>query len=196
MDEPAIRNATPGDCLAIAELALIAGDGIPGYFWAESQQPGQSLAEAGAERARSPGANFSWRNSLVACVGNEVAAMLLAYRLPSAAENDEDPAEFPEFVRPLIELEQCVPESFYINMLAAYPRFRGQGLGSALMGYVDGLADAAGCELISIEVFETNRGALRLYRRLGFELGESRPIVASDYVEAQNVLLLTRPTAL
>ena len=187
-----IRNAGPGDCLAIAELALIAGDGMPGFFWADSQQPGQSLAEVGAGRARLPGANFSWRNCLLASIDGEVAAMLLAYRLPSADENDEDPADFPEFARPLIELEQCVPESFYITMLAAYPQFRGLGLGSALMGRVDALAGAAGCDLISIEVFETNEGALRLYRRLGYELQESRPMVASDYVAAQNVLLLTK----
>ena len=183
MTDPFIRDATPEDCFAIAELALIAGDGIPGFFWADSQKTDQTLAEAGAERARLPGANFSWRNCLVASIDAEVAAMLLAYRLPAAAENDEDPAQFPEFVRPLVELEQCVPESFYINMLAAYPQYRGMGFGSALMGRVDALARAAGCDLVSIEVFETNAGALRLYRRFGYELQESRAMVASDYLE-------------
>ena len=118
--------------------------------------------------------------------------MMLAYRLPSTAENDEDPADFPEFVRAIIELEQCVPESFYVNMLAAYPRFRGQGVGSALLARVDGEALAAGCELVTLGVFETNTGALRLYRRLGFELIESRPMVASKYHEACEVLLLGR----
>lgn len=191
-----IRPATAADCLAIAELALIAGDNIPGYFWAESQQPGQSLAEAGAELAQSATANFSWRNALLACHRDEVAAMLLAYRLPAAADNDEDPLDFPEFVRPLIELEQCVPESFYINMLAAYPRFRGQGAGSALLAQADRLAQAAGCNLISIEVFASNSGALRLYRRLGFEQLERRPTIASDYHPAGDVLLLTRATSL
>jgi len=116
--------------------------------------------------------------------------MLLAYPLPAAADNDEDPADFPEFVRPIIELEQCVPESFYINMLAAYPRFRGQGIGSALMARSDGLALEAGCELITLGVFETNTDALRLYRRLGFELLESRPMVASAYHAACDILLL------
>ena len=190
-----IRPATKNDCLAIAELALIAGDDIPGYFWADSQRPEQSLAEAGAERARSQTANFSWRNAWLACVDGETAAMLLAYRLPAAADNDEDPADFPDFIRPAIELEQCVPESFYVNMLAAYPRFRGQGLGSALMARVDGLAREAGCDLISIEVFEANQGALRLYHRLGYQLRETRPVPKSDYFEAGNLLLLTKPVA-
>ena len=187
-----IRPATPADCLNIAELALIAGDNIPGYFWAESQRPGQTLVETGAELARSESANFSYRNVLLACEAGEVAAMILAYRLPAAADNDEDPRAFPLFAQPLVELEQCVPESFYINMLAAYPDYRGQGAGSALLTECDRQAQAAGCELISIEVFASNTGALRLYQRHGFEQVESRPMVASDYHPAGDVLLLTR----
>jgi ribosomal protein S18 acetylase RimI-like enzyme len=188
-----IVHATPDDCLAIAELAQIAGDNMPGYFWEESRLPGQTLEQAGAERAKIANANFSYRNTLLARIDGDIAGMLLAYRLPSAADNDEDPADFPEFVQPIIELEQCVPESFYINMLAAYPRFRGQGVGSALMARADGLALEAECELITLGVFETNEGALRLYRRLGFELIESRPMVASSYHPACDILLLGRP---
>jgi ribosomal protein S18 acetylase RimI-like enzyme len=188
-----IVRATPDDCLAIAELAQIAGDNMPGHFWQDSRQPGQTLEQAGAECAQSDIANFSWRNTLFARFGDEIAGMLLAYRLPAAADNDEDPADFPDFVRPMIELEQCVPESFYINMLATYPRFRGQGVGSALMARSDGLALEAGCELITLGVFETNTGALRLYRRLGFELIESRPMAASAYHQACDILLLGKP---
>lgn len=188
-----IVRATLDDCLAIAELAQIAGDNMPGHFWQESQLPGQTLEQAGAERAKIETANFSYRNALIARVDGEIAGMLLAYRLPAAADNDEDPADFPEFVRPIIELEQCVPESFYINMLAAYPQFRGRGIGSALMAQSDGLAIEAGCELITLGVFETNTAALRFYRRLGFELIESRSMVASAYHEACDILLLGRP---
>jgi ribosomal protein S18 acetylase RimI-like enzyme len=118
--------------------------------------------------------------------------MLLGYRLPAAADNDQDPLDFPEFVRPLLELERCVPESFYINMLAVYPSFRGRGIGSALLAEVDSSALAVGCELISIQVFAINDGALRLYQNHGYEIVESRSMVASDYLPAGKVLLLTR----
>lgn len=187
-----IKPATADDCLAIAELALMAGEGIPGYFWAQSLQPGQTLEQAGAELAASKTANFSYRNTQLARIDGLIAGMLLAYRLPAAADNEENIADFPEFVQPLIELEQCVPESFYINMLATYPRFRGLGVGTELMRQVDRLAHLSGCSLISIEVFDSNPGALRLYQRLGYEIVDQRPVIESEFVPAGQVLLLTK----
>jgi ribosomal protein S18 acetylase RimI-like enzyme len=190
-----IRKAGIDDCHAIAELAQIAGDGIPGYFWADSQRPGQTLEATGAELLKSETDNFSYRNALVACEDGDVAGMLLAYRLPSAEENQEDPFNFPEFVRPLIELEQCVAESFYVNMLAIYPRYRGRGVGSALLAEAERLALAANCDLISIAVFASNPQALNLYQRLGYEKIEQRAVVACDYHPATEVLLLTKPVS-
>ena len=40
-----IRRATKNDCTVIAELALMAGEGIPAYFRAQSQQPGETVEE-------------------------------------------------------------------------------------------------------------------------------------------------------
>jgi len=188
-----IRNAGIADCLAIAELAQIAGDNIPGFFWADAHQPGQSQQATGAELLKSETANFSYRNTLVACQDGEITGMLLAYRLPAAEDNDEELLNFPEFVRPLIELEQCVAESFYINMVATYPRFRGQGIASALMAEADRLAIAARCDLISIAAFASNPEALKLYQGLGYETVEQRAVIACDYHPAIEVLLLTKP---
>ncbi|MCP4766648.1 MAG: GNAT family N-acetyltransferase [Gammaproteobacteria bacterium] len=188
-----IRKAGIADCLAIAELAQIAGNDIPGFFWADARQPGQSLETTGAELLKSETANFSYRNTLVACQDDEIAGMLIAYRLPEVEDNDEDLLNFPEFVRPLIELEQCVAGSFYINMLATYPRFRGQGIGSALMAEAEALA--APCELISIAVFASNPEALALYQQLGYETVEQRAVIACDYHPATEVLLLTKAVA-
>ena len=188
-----IRNADNTDCPAIAELAQLAGGGMPVYFWADSQQVGESLEATGAELLKSESANFSYRNTLVASLDNEIAGMLLAYRLPQAEDNEEELQNFPEFVRPLIELEHCVAESYYINMLATYPRFREQGVASALLAEAERLALAAQCDLISIAVFANNPNALELYRHLGYETVERRAVIACDYHPASEVLLLTKP---
>ncbi|MGD8568876.1 MAG: GNAT family N-acetyltransferase [Gammaproteobacteria bacterium] len=171
-----IRKATPDDCRFIAELALIAGEGIPAYFWKQSRKNGEDIIDVGARNAASESENFSYRNTRLAIIDGNIAGMLLAYRLPNA-EHTETLEDFPEFIRPLIELEQCVPDSFYINMLSAYPEFRNRGIGTALMSIVDKLAIEAGCDTISVEVFEQNEGALRLYQRLGYNIVEHREVI-------------------
>jgi len=171
-----IRQATKQDCRSIAELALIAGEGIPAYFWRQAKRPGQTLEDIGAQKAGSETENFSYRNVLLATIDNRIAGMLLAYRLPDL-ENAEDLAGFPELIRPLIELECCVPGSFYLNMLATYPEFRNRGVGTRLMTYADRFAAHTGCATISVEVFEQNTGALKLYQRLGYSIVEKRRVI-------------------
>lgn len=187
-----IIPATNTDCRALAELAMIAGEGVPGWFWAQSQQPGEDLCEVGARSVSSETGNFSYRNAWLAWLDNEIAGMLLAYRLPDA-DHPGDLAAYPEFMQPLIELENLVPDSFYINMLASYPQFRNRGLGAALMAEAERQAVAAGCGLLSLQVFEQNRGALRLYQRLGYAVTAQREIIAHESIpHTGKVLLLTR----
>jgi ribosomal protein S18 acetylase RimI-like enzyme len=170
----------------------MAGEGIPAYFWEQSRKEGQSLLEVGALNAASDTENFSWRNTQLALIDTAIAGMLLAYRLPAAGP-DEDLAEYPAFIRPLIELEWCVPESFYINMLATYPAYRNRSVGTRLLAQVDRLAGEAGCTLSSIEVFAENTGALRLYQRLGYEVIEQRPVVPhACHPYTGEILLLVR----
>lgn len=186
------RLASKEDCIAIAELAQMAGHGIPGHFWTEWQETGETVIQAGARKAACETTNFSYRNAHLAWIDNEAAGMLMAYRLPPAGESDGAPEDFPEFVQPMVELELLVPESFYINMIATYPRFRGQGVGTRLMGLIDGLAQTAGCDRASLEVFSSNPGAIKLYQRLGYEIIDQRDMVASEYLPAGQVILMTK----
>ncbi len=171
-----IRSATREDCLDIARLGLIAGDGIPAFFWAGSQQPGQSIEEAGAVRAGDENAGFSFSNAWLAILDNEVAGMLLAYRL-AGAETDQNLEGVQDFIRPMLELERLIPGSFYVNMLATYPRFRQRGVGRALMAKAMHEAVTQDCRECSLIMFEANTEALGLYRALGYEISGRRPLV-------------------
>jgi ribosomal protein S18 acetylase RimI-like enzyme len=188
-----IRKATLEDCKTIAELALMAGEGIPAYFWAPSKKEGQDITDVGAMNLRSESGNFSYRNTIVAQIDSNIAGMLLAYKLPPPG-HEEKLSDYPEFIRPLIELEQCVPNSYYINMIATYPEFRGQSVGTTLMATVPRAAIDADCEVISIQVFEQNEGALKLYQKLGYKIAERRPVVphACHPYTGGDVILLTK----
>jgi ribosomal protein S18 acetylase RimI-like enzyme len=187
-----IRNANTSDCRPIAELALIAGEGIPAYFWAQSQNADQDLFDTGARNAASESENFSYRNVRLAVIDNRIAGMSLAYPLPDSV-SPENLHDYPEFIRPLIELEHCAPGSFYLNMLATYPEYRNQSIGARLMQDVETQAANAGRSLISIVVFGQNEAALRFYRRLGYTETERRPVIAhACHPYTGDALLLTK----
>ena len=97
--------------------------------------------EVGIERVLREEANFSYRNAVVADVDGRVAAALLAYRLPEHSDVNLD--ELPDLLRPLEELELKAPGTFYINILAAYPEYRGLGLGTSLLKAAHMLASEA-----------------------------------------------------
>lgn len=171
----------------------MAGEGIPAFFWAQEAREDESVLQAGARILNNEVENFSYRNMQVAALDGVIAGMLLAYRLPDT-DAVEDLERLPRFIRPLVELEQCVPGSFYINMLATFPQFRGRSVGTQLMNLVDALARKAGCDQSSIEVFEQNEGALRLYLRLGYRVKDRRPVIPHNcHPYDGEILLLTRP---
>ena len=55
-----------------------------------------------------------------------------------------------------------------VNNFGILPEFRNRGIGSHLMQYMMDWLVENGNREISLEVRTTNRGAIRLYQRLGF----------------------------
>lgn len=58
-----------------------------------------------------------------------------------------------------------------IHDLAVNPKFRGRGIGEALLAEVEKKAKETGCCKVTLEVREDNR-AKNLYERFGFEYGD------------------------
>ena len=188
-----IRPARREDAVHLAQLTNFAGEGIPRWQWQRAATDPAKWLDVGTARAASDDGNFSWRNAWVVEQGGEVAAMLLGYVQPDPYPLD-DLAQVPAVVRPLVELEALAPGSWYVNALAAYPRFRGQGLGSRLLAVAEGMARLGGSRTLSIIVAEQNRGAVSLYERCGYARVATRPIV--DYPGCEysgDWLLLVKP---
>ena len=188
------RLARKGDARALAQLIEIAGEGIPRFLWALEAGPQGDPLDIGTARAAREGANFSYRNAVVAHREGEVAGMVLAYRLPQpTAEDVAALADLPALLRPLVDLEHQVPDSFYINALAVFPPYQGGGIGSALLAIAEERARRAACDTVSLQVFAENERACRLYRRHGFAIADRRPVVAHDcYPYSTDVLLMMR----
>jgi ribosomal protein S18 acetylase RimI-like enzyme len=61
----------------------------------------------------------------------------------------------------------------WMNYLAVAPRFRGRGLGRALVVEVERLLLERGCPKVNLQVRATNLEAVSFYRRLGYAQDES-----------------------
>lgn len=188
------RDGTIEDANALAELINFAGEGMPLYLWEKMAEEGETAWDVGRRRARREEGGFSYRNAIVADVDGEVVACLIGYVIPDepVAIDDSMPAMFV----PLQELENLAPSTWYVNVLAAYPQFRGRGIGTRLIGVAEDKAREAGCKGISIIVADTNNGARKLYERCGCIEQATRPMVKGDWdYEAENWVLLTKDLA-
>ena len=178
MEQKAIfRPATLADASALAVLVDIAGEGMPAYMWSTLAAPGQSLLELGRERAQREAGGFSYRNSIVAEVGGEVAASLVGYRLDDPYDLAGSLAETPDIVRPLVRLEAKAPGSWYVNVLATFPEFRRRGIGARLLAIAEQKGREEGAPSLSVIVGGWNESAARLYQSAGYSALASEPAI-------------------
>lgn len=189
------RLATVDDALAMAELVNIAGEGMPLYLWSNMAGEGISPWQVGEQRARRESGGFSFRNTVLHDVDGKVVAALIGYPL------DEEPEpinydELPPMFVPLQQLEDMVPGTWYVNVLAAYPEHRGKGYGTGLLVVAEQLAQQHRCNGLSLIVSDGNTNARRLYTRTGYEEIASRPMVKEGWDNAgENWVLLRKSFA-
>lgn len=187
-----IRKATAADAAHLVRFINMAADDLPLHFWRKTVGPDGDPWALGQERAARETGNFSFNNAWIAETNGEVAACLLGY--PAEVEPEPISPDTPPLFVPLLELEAMAPGSWYLNVLATYDNFRGQGLGTALLAKADEIARAGGHTSISLIAEDTHLDALRLYRAKGFTEISRRPVVKQDWeVDASEWILFTRP---
>ena len=93
----------------------------------------------------------------------------------------------------LLELEATAPPSYYVNIIAVYRPYRGRGVGHELMREAERLARLENFERLCLCTFDTDDGPLAFYRRLGFEVVDTRPITPHPAIGvAGNFVLMAR----
>lgn len=187
-----IREAKATDAGHLVRFINMAADDLPLHFWRKSVGEGGDPWAYGQERAARETGNFSYRNVWLAEVDGEVAACLLGY--PAEEEPGPIDPDTPAIFVPLLELEALAPGSWYLNVLATYERFRGKGLGSALLAHAEAVARRAGHKTISLIAEDTHLDALRLYTGKGYREVARRPVVKGDWqVDASEWVLFIKP---
>ena len=188
--EAPFRRGQPDDAPVLAELVNYAGEGLPLHLWSGMAADGQSGWDVGVARARRETGSFSYRNAMMIEADGAPAGCLIGYAIPEEVE--PIPPDFPPLVRPLQELENLAPGTWYVNVLAVRPQHRGLGLGGKLLALAERIGRAAGASGMSVIVADHNEGARRLYERHGYEEAAKRAMVKNGWsVESENWLLMT-----
>jgi ribosomal protein S18 acetylase RimI-like enzyme len=180
MTAPSIRAATLQDASALADLVNFAGEGLPLYLWTKMAKAGEDPWAIGRARAGRDEGAFSYRNASVIEEDGSVAACLIGYPLPDAPEPID--ADMPAMFVPLQQLENLAPGTWYVNVLASYPKWRNRGFGAALLRHAEKHAAASGSKKgVSVIVSDNNAGARRLYERMGYRHVADRPMVKENW---------------
>ena len=192
LDTSIIRQATPHDAPALAKLIDIAGEGIPAWLWQRQCQKGQVPLDIGIARAKREEGGFSYTNALIADRNGAARGMVLSYAIDEAPEDDPD--ELPAPIAPFVELEKLSVGTWFINALAVFADEHGRGIGSNLLVAAENLALSNWYTAMSIQVYAQNTGAVRLYKRMGYDVVAQTPVrlhPCQPYYTG-NVLLLTK----
>jgi ribosomal protein S18 acetylase RimI-like enzyme len=184
-----IRPAILQDAPALAELVNFAGEGLPLYLWAKMAKEGEDAWSVGRARASREEGSFSYRNATIVEADGSAAACLIGYPLADEPEAIDE-ASMPPMFLPMQQLENLAPGTWYVNVLASYPQWRGQGFGTALLQHAEKLAAAGAKRGMSVIVADDNAGARRLYERMGYRLVAERPMVKESWQSAGSAWLL------
>lgn len=175
-----LRPAIADDAPALAELVNLAGEGLPFYLWSKLAEPGEDAWAVGRSRALREEGSFSYRNAVIAELGGATAGCLIGYPLATAPVQTDMSSLPPMFV-PLQELENLAPNTWYLNVVAAFPEFRGRGVGSRLLECAEEAALEADRPAVSLIVADANVAARRLYERRGYREMARRPMVKEQW---------------
>jgi ribosomal protein S18 acetylase RimI-like enzyme len=186
-----IRPGAVEDASLLAELVNYAGEGLPLYLWSRMAEPGESAWDVGRRRAAREEGSFSYRNATIIEHDGDAAGCLIGYAIPD--DPTPIPSDMPAMFVALQELENLVPGTWYVNVLAVQPAFRGLGLGTKLLALAEERARADGRRGLSVITSDDNVGARRLYERCGYIRLATRPMVKGDWENAgQEWILLAK----
>jgi ribosomal protein S18 acetylase RimI-like enzyme len=132
---------------------------------------------------RLPGNRFSYQYSYIATVDEETAGLLLIFpgsmftKLSNIMLRQMlkvySFGEILETIRRSVVLrdeEEVQKDELYIAHLSVFPKFQRRGIGQALLDFAEKKALESGIRKLSLMAESENAGAIRLYRKFGFQV--------------------------
>jgi ribosomal protein S18 acetylase RimI-like enzyme len=191
LSEFVFRAATPADAYALAELAIIGGDGMY-QFLLEDMAPKEMLAGLMARSIRQNDGVYSWRNCYVAEEHGTLAGMIhmLAAARLREEKLDSLPAERVQVLEPIDQAQDW--QSFLVNSVAVRGPYRRRGVATRLLGQAVEQAREDGFARVTANVWQDNLAAGSLFEKSGFQLSRKVEVPQSPgLTHAGGSLLMT-----
>jgi ribosomal protein S18 acetylase RimI-like enzyme len=182
-----IRPAQPADAAAFADLADMASRGIFSYVF------GKRVRAVLEGMFRQEGNDNSYQNTYFLEVGGKIAGMVNGYsQAHSLAKTLHTYRLFAQYAAwgvpgviwrglrflPILNFIDTLPdEHFYVQFVAVYPVFRGQGLSMRLLEKADEIARGLGCTTLALDVEIHNTAAINAYLKHGMSQMRVSPTV-------------------
>jgi GNAT superfamily N-acetyltransferase len=163
-----VRAALPSDAYALAELSIMAGDGMY-EFLLDEMAPREMLAGLMARSMKQDTGGSSWRYCWVA-EEQGVVGMINAFPAAWLREEERDilPQDRVQILDPIDQAQDW--ESFLVNAVAVRQPYRRQGIGRRLMEWAIEQARAGGFARLSMNLWQDNAAARSLCEQAGFHL--------------------------
>ncbi len=178
-----IRKATIDDAAAIARNVMAALDYA--VYSEELDDKTGIMLEAMTEICGREDTLYSWRNTIVACEGGEVAGSLTSYDGSGYSRMRELTFRlFHEkmgWETPVMDDETKAGE-WYLDSLAVSPSFRRKGIARLLIGQSLEIAEALGFTTVSLIALSSSERLIAFYEACGFHPDGHLNCFGHDYL--------------
>jgi GNAT superfamily N-acetyltransferase len=176
LKEMLFRAALPGDSYVLAELAIMAGDGMY-EFLLQEMAPREMLAGLMSRSIKHGTGGLSWRNCFVAVDQGVVIGMINAFPAEWLRNEEQDllPQDRVRVLEPIDQAQDWA--SFLVNGVAVQAGHRRQGIGKRLLEWSVEQAKARGFARITANLWEDNLAARSLFEKQGFRVNTRIEVV-------------------
>jgi len=187
------RAADITDASFLVPLVSVSSGGVWPALWRVFANDGESVEKSGTRYLADTSNDLSIKNAVIAMLKDQPIGAMISYQEQSKASTTGDsrvPQDLNDALQPYRELTD--PDSLFISELCLLPESRGQGVGSLFLDHAKQLAAKSGLPKVSLRVFSSNVGAVRLYTRSGFDITGERPVIAHPDIDISgSVFLMT-----
>lgn len=176
-----IRQAQPTDANDAAPLIIDAIGDIAKQITGETEW--ESVEQGLCELFKRTDNRHSHLYTYVAELDNKVAGIMVLYPGQDAPALDQNLSHWlaeKGAANSKVDAESLADE-LYIDTVCINPAFRGKGIGSQLFAYAEKIAKQKDIQKLSLNVETQKESAIRLYKRLGYEIASPWTIIGEPF---------------